>query len=166
MAGSSVVEKTYLVIHPTRLAYLKWYLIALFFILFGVFVISSVFGTIKFNLPIPKNYNIYTISIPSVGIIFIVIASLMRSVETYYITNYRMIEKKGIINIKEDSIYWEKISNYSLSQSAIERIFNIGTIHLHAMAGGMEDKEAEIVIKRVSNVHKIEALLDTLIKRK
>jgi uncharacterized membrane protein YdbT with pleckstrin-like domain len=133
---------------------------------FGGFVIFSVFGIIKFNLPIPKNYNIYTIFIPFIGIIFIVIASSLRGVETYYITNYRMIEKRGTININEDSIYWEKISNYSLNQSAIDRIFNVGTIHLHAIAGEVGDKEAEIIIKKVSNVHKIEALLNTLIKRK
>lgn len=157
-------EQTYVVFHPTRLAYLIWYLISLIFIVVGIFVILSAFEVIKFGLTVPKGYNLYTIFIPFIGVIFIVIAGLLRKVDTYRITNYRIIEKRGIINIKEDSINWEKISNYSLTQSAIDRLFNIGTIRLYSM-GGIE-AEAEVTLKKVSNIHKIEALLDKLIERK
>jgi len=156
-------EQVYLVFHPTRLAYFKWYLIALIFIAIGIFVILSVFGIISFSLPIPKEYNIYTVFIPLVGIVFIIIAGLLRRVDTYYITNYRIIEKRGIINIKEDSINWEKISNFSLTQNAVDRIFNIGTIRLYSM-GGIE--EAEVTIKKSPHVHKIKTLLERLIEKK
>jgi len=157
-------EQTYLIFHPTRLAFLKWYLLAFIFIIVGIFIILSAFEIIKVGLTIPKDYNLYTIFIPFIGIIFIIIAGLLRKVDTYYITNYRIIEKRGIINIKEDSINWEKISNYSLAQSAIDRLFNIGTVRLYSM-GGIEE-EAEVTIKKVSNIHKIKALLDKLIERK
>jgi len=157
-------EQTYLIFHPTRLAYLKWYLIALIFIIIGIFIIISVFGVINFKLPIPKDYNIYTVFIPFIGLVFIIIAGLLRKVDTYYITNYRIVEKRGIINTKEDSINWEKISNYSLTQSAIDRIFNIGTVRLYSM-GGIEE-EAEVTIKRAPHIHKIKALLEKLIERK
>jgi uncharacterized membrane protein YdbT with pleckstrin-like domain len=159
-------EQMYLKFHPTRLAYAQWYLLAFIFIGLGIFVILSVFSIIPFTLPVPKDYNLYTIFIPFVGIIFIIIARLLERVDTYYITSFRIIEKRGIINIKEDSINWEKISNYSLTQSAVERIFNIGTIRLYSMGGGIEDKEAEVILKKVSNIHKIEAVLDKLIQRK
>ena len=157
-------EQTYLIFHPTRLAFLKWYLIALIFILVGIFIILSAFAIIKFGLTVPKDYSLYTILIPFIGVVFIIIAGLLRKVDTYYITNYRIIEKRGIINIKEDSINWEKISNYSLTQSAIDRLFNIGTIRLYSM-GGIEE-EAEVTIKRAPHIHKIKALLEKLIERK
>ena len=157
-------EQTYLVYHPTRLAFLKWYLIALIFIIAGVFVILSAFGIIPFNLPIPKDYSIYTVFIPFIGLVFIIIAGMFRKVDTYYITNFRIVERKGIVNIKEDSINWEKISNYSLTQSAIDRLFNVGTIRLYSM-GGIEE-EAEVTIKRAPHIHKIKALLEKLIERK
>lgn len=157
-------EQTYLIFHPTRLAFLKWYLIALIFILVGIFVILSAFEIIRFGLTVSKDYSLYTIFIPFIGIVFIIIAGLLRKVDTYYITNYRIIEKRGIINIKEDSINWEKISNYSLTQSAIGRLFNIGTIRLYSM-GGIEE-EAEVTIKRAPHVRKIKALLEKLIERK
>jgi len=161
-----MAEQTYLVFHPTRLAYLKWYLLAIIFIGIGILVILSAFSIVPVKLPIPKDYSLYTVFIPFIGIIFILIAGLMRKIDTYIITNYRIIEKTGIVDIKEDSINWEKISNYSLSQSATERLFNVGTIRLYSMGGGIEDKEAEVIIKRVSNIRKIEALLDKLIQRK
>jgi len=158
-------EQTYLKFHPTKLAYLEWYLLALITIGIGIFIILSVYGLIPVKLPIPKEYNIYTVFIPFIGLVFIIIAGLLRKVDTYYITNYRVIEKRGIFNIKEDSVNWEKVSNYSLSQSAIERLFNIGTLRLYSI-GGAEDVEAEIVIKKAANIHKIKALLDKLIERK
>jgi len=157
-------EQTYLIFHPTRLAFLKWYLIALIFIIIGVFVILSAFEIIKLGLTVPKDYAIYTVFIPFIGVIFIVIAGLFRKVDTYYITNFRIVEKRGIINIKEDSINWEKISNFSMTQSAIDRLLNIGTIRLYSM-GGIEE-EAEVTIKRAPHVHKIKALLEKLIERK
>lgn len=157
-------EQTYLIFRPTKLAYLKWYLIALIVILVGVIVSLSAFEIIKIGLTIPKDYSIYTIIIPFIGIVFILIIGLFRKVDTYYITNFRIIERRGIFNIKEDSINWEKVSNYSLNQSFIDRIFNIGTIRLYSM-GGIEE-EAEVTIKKAPNIHKIKALLDKLIERK
>lgn len=157
-------EQTYLIFRPTRLAYLKWYLIALVIIIIGVIISLSAFEIIKIGLAIPKDYSIYTIIIPFIGIVFILIVGLFRKVDTYYITNFRIIERRGIFNIKEDSINWEKVSNYSLNQSFIDRIFNIGTIRLYSM-GGIEE-EAEVTIKKAPNIHKIKALLDKLIERK
>ena len=157
-------EQTYLIFRPTKLAYLKWYLIALAIIIIGVIISLSAFEIIKIGLTISKDYSIYTIIIPFIGIVFILIVGLFRKVDTYYITNFRVVERRGIFNIKEDSINWEKISNYSLNQTAMDRIFNIGTIRLYSM-GGIEE-EAEVTIKKAPNIHKIKALLDKLIERK
>jgi len=155
-------EQTYLIFHPTRLAFLKWYLLTFILIIVGIFVILNAFEILKFII-ISKEYTLYTIFIPFIGIIFIIIAGLLRKDDTYYITNYRIIEKKGIINIKEESISWEKISNYTLTQNAIDRILNIGTINLYSV-GGIDT--AEVTIKRAPHVHKIKALLEKLIERK
>lgn len=155
-------EKIYLKFHPTKLAFLKWYLLAFIIIIVGIFVILNAFEILKFVI-ISKDYTFYTIFIPFIGVVFIIVANLFRRDDTYYITNYRIIEKKGIINIKEESINWEKVSNYSLTQTALERLFNIGTISLYSV-GGIDT--AEVTIKKVPNIHKINAFLDKLIERK
>jgi len=152
-------EQIFTLFHPTRLAYFKFYLIGFLLVLLGIAIFF------KF-LPIGffKNYEFYFLILVPLGIFIWFIAEITRKIDTYIITNHRIIEKKGIINIKEDSINWEKISNYSLTESAIDRIFNIGTIRLYSM-GGIEE-EAEVTVKKAPNIHKIKALLDRLIERK
>jgi|WetSurMetagenome_2_1015567.scaffolds.fasta_scaffold809017_1 uncharacterized membrane protein YdbT with pleckstrin-like domain len=159
-----MVEQTYARFHPTRLAYIKWYLLSFIVIGLGIFVILIAFDLLPIKLPIPSSYAIYTIAIPFAGALFIIIADLLRRDDTYTITNYRMLEKKGIFNIKEDSVNWDKVSNYTLTQSAIDRIFNIGTLNLYSIGGA--DAKAEVTIKKAPNIHKIKALLDKLIERK
>ena len=154
-----MAEQTYMIFHPTRLAYLRWYLIAVFLITFGIaiFFYSS-------SLTAISNYIIYILMIfVAAGIILIAIAELLRSKDKYAITNFRVIEKKGIINIEEDSIYWEKVANYELTQDLFDRIFKMGTIKLWSTGG---EGEPEVVIKRAPKIKKIRFLLDKLIQKK
>jgi hypothetical protein len=163
--ASSTQEQVYLKFHPTRLAYVKWYLLAFIVIGIGIVVILSAFGLIPVPLPLPSDYAYYTFLIPPFGAVFIVVADLLRRDDTYIVTNYRIVEKKGILNIKEDSVNWEKVSNYTMSQNVIDRILNIGDLNLYSV-GGTDYKDAEVTIKKAPNVHKIKALLDKLIERK
>lgn len=155
-----MAEQTYLIFHPTRLAYLRWYVIAIFLIAIGLLVFLNA-------LPIPSsisNYNIYfLLTFASVGIILIGVAEILRKNDKYAITSFRIIEKRGIINIEEESIYWEKVSNYELNQDLFDRIFKIGTIKLWSMGG---ENNPEVVIKRAPQVNRIRFLLDKLIQKK
>ena len=81
----------------------------------------------------------------------------------YFTYCNRIVEKSGIINIEEDSIYWEKVSNYEVSQNLFDRILKVGTIKLWSVGG---ENEPEVVIKKVSQVKKIRFLLDKLIQRR
>jgi uncharacterized membrane protein YdbT with pleckstrin-like domain len=156
-------EETYLIFHPTRLAFLKWYFVAFIVIITGIVFILSAFNIVSLNIPFLKDNVFYILIVPFFGTVFIIIAEVLRRVDTYVITNFRVIEKYGIINIKEDSISWEKISNYSLSQNAFDRVFKIGTVKLWSMGG---EGEPEVVIKKAAKIQKIRYLLDKLIQRK
>ncbi|MFH1229623.1 MAG: PH domain-containing protein [Candidatus Aenigmatarchaeota archaeon] len=160
-----MVEKTYVRFHPTRLAYIQWYLLAFIFIGLGIFVILAAYDMLPIILSIPNEYAIYSFFIPVLGTFFIIIADLLRRDDTYTVTNYRIIEKRGIFNIKEDSVNWDKVSNYTLTQNIIDRLFSIGTIRLYSV-GGADAIDAEVTIKKAPNIHKIKALLDKLIERK
>jgi len=155
-----MAEQTYLIFHPTRLAYLRWYIIAVFVIAVGILVFLDV-------LPIPSaisNYNLYFLAFFSVaGTILIAIPEFLRKNDKYAITNFRVIEKRGIINIEEDSIYWEKVANYELTQDLFDRIFKIGTIRLWSTGG---EDNPEVIIKRAPQVKRIRLLLDKLIQKK
>jgi uncharacterized membrane protein YdbT with pleckstrin-like domain len=155
-----MAEQTYLIFHPTRLAYLRWYVIAIFIIAVGLLVFFNV-------LPIPStisNYNIYfLLAFAVAGIIIISISEILRKNDKYAITNFRVIEKRGIINIEEDSIYWEKVANYEFTQDLFDRIFKMGTIKLWSTGG---EDNPEVVIKRAPQINKIRFLLDKLIQKK
>jgi len=155
-----MAEQTYLIFHPTRLAYLRWYIIAVFVIAVGILVFLGV-------LPIPSaisNYNLYFLAFFSAaGTILIAIPEFLRKNDKYAITNFRVIEKRGIINIEEDSIYWEKVANYELTQDLFDRIFNIGTIRLWSTGG---EDNPEVIIKRAPQIKRIRLLLDKLIQKK
>jgi uncharacterized membrane protein YdbT with pleckstrin-like domain len=155
-----MAEQTYMIFHPTRLAYIRWYIIAVFLITFGValFIFSS-------SLPLVLSGSIlYVLIFFAVsGIILVAIAEILRKNDKYAITNFRVIEKRGIIKIEEDSIYWEKVANYELVQGLFDRIFKIGTIRLWSTGG---EDDPEVVIKRAPQVNKIRFLLDKLIQKK
>jgi uncharacterized membrane protein YdbT with pleckstrin-like domain len=155
-----MAEQTYMIFHPTRLAYIRWYIIAVFLITFGaaLFIFSSSLPLVL-SSSIPYFLIFFVIS----GIILIMIPELLRSKDKYAITNFRVIEKRGIISVKEDSIYWEKVANYELAQDLFDRIFKIGTIKLWSTGG---DDDPEVVIKRAPHVNKIRFLLDKLIQKK
>jgi len=155
-----MAEQTYMIFYPTRLAFLKWYIIAAFLFAVGVLVILGM-------LPLPStisSYNVYFFAVLiAFGIVLTGIAEILRSHDKYAITNFRVVEKTGIISIKEDSIYWEKLSNYSLKQNFFERILNIGTIELWSVGG---EEAPEVILKSVPKVKRIKILLDKLIQKR
>jgi len=155
-------EQTYLLFHPTRLAFMKWYLLAFIIIGIGIFITLNAFEIVKI-ITITKDYSFYTVFIPFLGIIFILIPELLRNEKTYFITSNRIKEKRGIINIKENSIEWENVAHFTFSQNFIERLIDIGTINLYSL--GTKEEKAEIVVKRVPNSKKIKFLLEKLISK-
>jgi len=158
-----MAENTYLIFHPARLAYFLWYFIAVIVIIAGI---SLFFDIIPISSLIPGYNTYFLIFFVAAGIILMGITEILRRTDKYAITNFRIIEKKGIINIEEDSIYWEKVANYSLSQNLFDRIFRVGTIKLWSMGGGGEGIEPEVVIKKAPHVKKIRFLLDKLIQKR
>lgn len=154
-------EKAFFGFHPSRLAFWKWYLVAIIPIIIGSILILSIFNIIPFSIPFLSGYVFYISIIPFIGIVFIIIAEMLRRCDTYIITSHRIIERSGIINIKEDSVNWEKISNYSLMQNVFDRIFGTGSIHLWSMGG---EDEPEVTIKKSAQILRIRNLLDKLIQ--
>jgi len=50
------------------------------------------------------------------------------SIHTYYITNERIVMKRSFISSRSRDIFYEKISDISVSQSLLGRIFNFGSV--------------------------------------
>ena len=158
------MEKVYFGFHPSRLVYWKWYLLSLIIILVGSISLLSMFGIISLGISISKEYDMYIFSaLPFVGLVPLLIAEILRRSDLYVLTNERIIEKTGIFNIRENSVEWRNVVNYTFTQSFAEKLFSIGTVRLYS-AGGVE-QEAELVIKKTSHIKRIKVFLDKLIQK-
>ena len=159
-----MVERALFGFHPSRISYWEYYLVSLAIIFLSIFLTLSFFGILPFDISIMKEYDIYIFPMISIlGLIPISIVEIKVKTDTYIFTDERIIEKKGLLSVKESSVNWEKISNHALSQSILDRLFKVGTIKIWSM--GIEH-EPEIVIKKSYHIKRINEMLDKLIQRK
>ncbi len=89
--------------------------------------------------------TLFLFAIP--GIIYIVIADQVRKGNKYYITNKRVIHEFTFLSRKVSGTFYDKIQDVHLTQNLIERMFNIGTIHINT-AGS---HNIEVVFKGVKH---------------
>lgn|SRR3989344_3280130 len=65
------------------------------------------------------------------GIIIIILAELVRRGNTYYITDKRVIHEFTFLSRKISSCTYDKIQDIHLTQSLVERIVGVGTVHIN-----------------------------------
>lgn len=159
-----MTERALFGFHPSRLIYWKWYILSLGIIAIGILLLLSFFGIIPFELTVIKEYDMYIFSmIPLLGLFPATIAEVLRRSDLYVLTDQRIIERVGIFNVKENSMEWRNVANYTFTQSFGEKIFGMGTIHLYS-SGGVEHK-AELAIKKTSHISRLKPFLDKLIQK-
>ncbi len=131
-------------IKPTRMAYYRFYIFGVILIFLGTGLLLDISFYIK-------------ISVIVLGIFFVAIGELFRRQHTYVLTDYRIIERSGLLSVKEISIPWNKIANYTLRQNFLERILGIGTINMESIGGG---EAPEIVLKDCAQISKIKQIME------
>ncbi|HDN90745.1 MAG TPA: PH domain-containing protein, partial [Candidatus Aenigmarchaeota archaeon] len=53
----------------------------------------------------------------------------------YWITNKRIVTKRGILGYQIISIPYERISDIVISRTFLERLFGIASLHIQSLAG-------------------------------
>ena len=69
------------------------------------------------------------------GIATVILAFLQYEKQFYWITNKRVIYKRGMVGYKISSIPLERISDVIVSRSFVESIFGFGSVHIQTLAG-------------------------------
>jgi uncharacterized membrane protein YdbT with pleckstrin-like domain len=73
------------------------------------------------------------------GVAFVVDAEIrLERSGTYYITNFRVIAKEGILGTKIDSVSYSMIVNVKMTQTFKERIFGLGNVEILTARGRQE----------------------------
>ncbi len=148
---------------------LKWYFyfrtgIAFFIILF-------------FFLPL---FFISTFLAPSFSFILFIIVLILLAIpwlisrnmykhQHYWITNKRVIYKRGFLGYKISSIPLERISDVIVSRTFLERIFGFGSVHIQSLAGQFtygRRMGAEASLLAVPNPEILQKQIFELIKKK
>ena len=86
----------------------------------------------------------------------------------YWITNKRVIYKKGLIGYSVSSIPLERISDIIISRTFLEGICKFGSLHIQTLAGQISPGKlgAEANLLAIPEPEKTQELIFNLIKRK
>jgi hypothetical protein len=149
--GEQVVMK----VHQSRIIHFKYYLLAIVLII-APFAIN--FFNVK--LPIPAAYANYLYIIPVfIAVIIIIVFEISIRRSSSYITNYRVINSRGILKKTYDSCTYDKMVNVRVIQSLPQRILRIGTIDITTF------QRSEIILTSIPNPYKIERTIYNLIEK-
>jgi uncharacterized membrane protein YdbT with pleckstrin-like domain len=106
----------------------------------------------------------------SIPILFLVLCYSILSYkwEYYWITNKRIIQRKGVLGYEVWSTPLERISDVILSRSFLEKIFGFGSLRIQTLAGQFSEKGygAEISLRGIQEPESIQKLIFQLIKEK
>ena len=143
-----------------------------------LFITSGVLGFI--GLVLFLFYGIYSI-IPSTGVVLffsistvitvlasIIYVELSYRKEHYWITNKRIIMKRGIIGFYTYSIPLEMISDINTSRNWLEKMLGIGSVYVQSLAGQYSGGGfgAEASFRGIKNPEEIQKIIFDLIKKK
>ena len=145
-------EKILLKFNSTRIAFLKWYLAGFIWIIAWIVTYFSFAG-----ISVPEIIAPYLFLLPLIGLLHIVWAEINIRINRFYISDQRVVEKKGLLSIRETYLQNDRIANYTVKQDLMDRLFNIGTVEIESIDG---DDESEIVMNNVGDIGAIKALLD------
>jgi membrane protein YdbS with pleckstrin-like domain len=96
------------------------------------------------------------------SLILLYIPAFYKSLE-YVIDSDSVKMRKGVFWRKRVDVPYTKITNVDVTQGPVQRMFNIGTIHVQtAGAGGMEGSQAEL---KLLGVKDLDGLKDTIMGR-
>ena len=120
-----------------------------------------------FSVFSPVIFIIIFIAVFIIGITFLA-AYLRYKKQYYWITNKRVVHKRGIIGYRINSIPLERISDVIISRTFLERIFGFGSVAIQSMAGQVSRGRlgAEASLLAVPNPEEIQELIFELIKKK
>ena len=145
-------EKVLMKFRPSRLVFLKSYLLSFLFLGFGAVSIAR-------NIPLPS--LVQYISLANVlillGVLIIIITEIRGIFYRYVVTDQRIVEYHGILSKSEVSVPLRRIAHYSIKQNFVERVVGIGNIVIESTGGS---ERPEILIKAAPRVKRLKQILD------
>jgi len=179
-------EKVILETKPASfIAYFLLNLISIIFLIFFlIFILGFVGGVLLFFLSMKIGINILEVLsifgeigvvslllfLLPVGLLCMVIyCALEYRWEYYWITNLRIIQRKGLIGYHFYSTPYERMSDVILSRSWIERILGVGSVRVQTLAGSITyggPFGAELRMIALANPEEVQKIAWQFLKKK
>ena len=149
------VENELITVHPSRFGHIKWYILSMFFIGVWIIVWFDMLG-MNFLLTAIDKYMLYSFVSLGGGILILIYTELLTLKEKYVFTNYRVIHSQGLFGTHESTIEYEMISHYTLRQTSLEKLLNIGTVEINIIGRGIDSK---FYLKKIPKINKVKKIL-------
>lgn len=111
---------------------------------------------------------VLVLSLFLVFIVLWIISSLKYKWEYYWLTNKRIIQRKGLIGHSISSVPYERISDVIVSRNWLEKLLGIGSLRIQTLAGQISGRGrwgAEITMLALDNPEQIQSLIFSLVKK-
>ncbi len=155
-------EKTLVSAKPSRLIVLRYYAAAIFLLILDVILFFQVFGV---RLPgigtyvEPSTVNMLAeLFLLLVAFLLVIRAEIRRYSTRYFVTDFRIIRKDGILRRRETVFPYRQLERVQLSQGIFERMFGIGTIVV-------DTGDDQMLIESVGDPRKIEQAIMERVQR-
>lgn len=154
-------EKTLVTAKPSRLIVLRYYVAAIFLVILAGFLFFQAFG---FQLPgvwvvLPSTVNaLAEVFLILIAFLLVVRAEVRRFSTRYFITDFRIIRKDGILRRRETVFPYRQLERVQLSQGIFERIFGIGTIVI-------DTGDDQMLIQSIGDPRKVEQAIMERVQR-
>ncbi len=154
-----------------------YYFLGMFLPLLPVFAIVAFYALMLASTPKVFGMQvIFSNSLYALIAIFLLAVWLLSgnkySHEFYWITNKRIVYKRGMLGYRITSIPYERVSDVMISKTFTERIFGIASLHIQSLAGQVTNPwqgtglGAEGSLNAIPNPEETQELIFKLIKEK
>jgi len=148
------IEKPVISGRPTRLAFLKEYILSLILLLMVLVIIVT-------GMPI-FSFAIYLAIALAIFFIFLVEFNRLRN--KYEITQSQVIVQEGMVSKRRMSVFMDNISDVNVKQGYFQRLLNYGRV-IVGSASGRDYMELEMKVRKPQDLaHKIERLIKAYTK--
>lgn len=138
--------------------------------LFFVFLVGIWFIFIPFMIPQLQRgvaaFLVIALVFLLVGLIYVLAGNAYGN-QYYWITNKRIVYKRGIFGYRITSIPFESVSDIIISRTLVERIFGFGSLLIESLAGQISNHNgSEGHLLAVENPEELQEEIFELIKAK
>jgi len=145
-------EEVIMKFHNSRVAFLKWYVISFLLVVISVVLIFYQFSEL----------GVYALIPTAIGIILVIVSELRRITSTFYITMEKIHPRVGLLSTTETSVSWDKVADFRVDQTVLDRMLNVGDVVVQSSGGG---EAPEVLIKKAPKVKRLKELLTSLSHR-